>query len=669
MRRAIFWVIALFFICIGFNAYSTSYSVTNGNQIAVDTSGDTQVNNLKITSITGSTQCLHTDTSGNVTGTGSDCGSGGGGSGTVTSITASSPLTGGTITTSGSIGIPQATTSVSGYLTNSDWTTFNGKQANLSLAAGTYVNGDVCTYSSSGTLLNCNTTPSGSGTVTSITASSPLTGGTITGSGSIGIPQANGSTNGYLASGDWTTFNGKQSTLSQANGSTNGYLASGDWTTFNGKQANLSLAAGTYVNGDVCTYSSSGTLLNCNTTPSGSGTVTSITATSPLTGGTITGSGSIGIPAATTSANGYLTSTDWNTFNGKQSSLSLASGTYTNGGVCTYTTSGTLLNCNSSYAPQTSGSSILYGNGSGGFSNVTVGTNLTFSGGTLSASGGSGSGTVNSGTANQVAYYNTTGTAVSGSSILQVVGSNVGIGSATPGATLDVNGTVNLTNLTGTGASSGLSNYLPTNLGIGSTSPGQALDVNGTVRATNFSGAGTSLTGTAASLTAGNVTTNANLTGPITSSGNATSITAQTGTGTTFAMQASPSFTGNVGIGTTVPGSALQVSNTISFASEYSNGNSGTALTVNWNNGNRQKVTMSGNCTFTFTAPTSGVANVLLELDQNGTGGYTATWPSTVFWPGGSAPTLSTAANAIDIITCFYNRTDYYCTGSMNMQV
>jgi hypothetical protein len=170
-------------------------------------------------------------------------------------------------------------------------------------------------------------------------------------------------------------------------------------------------------------------------------------------------------------------------------------------------------------------------------------------------------------------------------------------------------------------------------------------------------------------LTAGNVTTNANLTGPITSSGNATSITAQTGTGTTFAMQASPSFTGNVGIGTTVPGSALQVSNTISFASEYSNGNSGTALTVNWNNGNRQKVTMSGNCTFTFTAPTSGVANVLLELDQNGTGGYTATWPSTVFWPGGSAPTLSTAANAIDIITCFYNRTDYYCTGSMNMQV
>ena len=40
------------------------------------------------------------------------------------------------------------------------------------------------------------------------------------------------------------------------------------------------------------------------------------------------------------------------------------------------------------YAPATSGTSILYGNGSGGFSNVTIGSNLSFIGGTLSATGG-----------------------------------------------------------------------------------------------------------------------------------------------------------------------------------------------------------------------------------------------------------------------------------------
>ena len=38
------------------------------------------------------------------------------------------------------------------------------------------------------------------------------------------------------------------------------------------------------------------------------------------------------------------------------------------------------------YAPPTSGGSVLYGNGSGGFSNVTIGTGLSFATGTLSNS-------------------------------------------------------------------------------------------------------------------------------------------------------------------------------------------------------------------------------------------------------------------------------------------
>jgi len=59
---------------------------------------------------------------------------------------------------------------------------------------------------------------------------------------------------------------------------------------------------------------------------------------------------------------------------------------------------------------------------------------------------------------------------------------------------------------------------------------------------TPVSGVATNLTGTASGLTAGNVTTNANLTGPITSVGNATAIAAQTGTGSTFVMQASPTL-------------------------------------------------------------------------------------------------------------------------------
>jgi hypothetical protein len=56
-----------------------------------------------------------------------------------------------------------------------------------------------------------------------------------------------------------------------------------------------------------------------------------------------------------------------------------------NGTAISAATSGT------DYAPATSGSSILSGNGSGAFTNVTIGTGLDFTGGTLSATGGGGS--------------------------------------------------------------------------------------------------------------------------------------------------------------------------------------------------------------------------------------------------------------------------------------
>jgi hypothetical protein len=53
------------------------------------------------------------------------------------------------------------------------------------------------------------------------------------------------------------------------------------------------------------------------------GTVTSIATTGPITGGTITGSGTIGITQATISTDGYLNSTDWNIFNNKQNAITL----------------------------------------------------------------------------------------------------------------------------------------------------------------------------------------------------------------------------------------------------------------------------------------------------------------------------------------------------------
>lgn len=51
-----------------------------------------------------------------------------------------------------------------------------------------------------------------SGTVTNVATSAPITGGPITSTGTIGITQSNTTTDGYISSTDWNTFNNKQST-------------------------------------------------------------------------------------------------------------------------------------------------------------------------------------------------------------------------------------------------------------------------------------------------------------------------------------------------------------------------------------------------------------------------------------------------------------------------
>lgn len=82
---------------------------------------------------------------------------------------------------------------------------------------------------------------------------------------------------------------------------------------------------------------------------------------------------------------------------------------------------------------------------------------------------------------------------------------------------------------------------------------------------------------------------------------------------------------------------------------------------ADWTTGSIQEIVLTGNVTGTptFTAPT-GVSRLTLRVKQDGTGSRTiAAWPSGVRWPGGTAPTLSTGASAIDYITFLYDGTNY----------
>ena len=104
----------------------------------------------------------------------------------------------------------------------------------------------------------------------------------------------------------------------------------------------------------------------------------------------------------------------------------------------------------------------------------------------------------------------------------------------------------------------------------------------------------------------------------------------------------------------------LRLDEVVYYDSAYANGDSGSSITIDWNNGNRQDVRLTDDCTFTFTNP-PGSANLMLRVRQDGVGSRLATWPAQVLWPGGTAPTLSTGGNDIDIISFwFYSATVYY---------
>lgn len=104
--------------------------------------------------------------------------------------------------------------------------------------------------------------------------------------------------------------------------------------------------------------------------------------------------------------------------------------------------------------------------------------------------------------------------------------------------------------------------------------------------------------------------------------------------------------------------------NSIGFTNQTATGDGTT--TIDWGLGNKFVFTFGAfNETFTFTAPAKP-GNFLLKMIQDGTGSRTATWPASVKWPSGTAPTLSTAASSVDIISFYYDGTNYYGVGSLD---
>ena len=349
--------------------------------------------------------------------------------------------------------------------------------------------------------------------LTQITAGSGLSGGVITGSGTISLSTVGTSgtygdysrvpvftTNAY---GQITTVTNTSIAIS-ANQVTSDILPIARGGTNN----NATPTSGTvvYGNGSALAYTAVGTSGQVLTSQgSGAPTWTSVGGTGTVTSvSVVSANGFAGtVATASTVPAITLTTTITGIIKGNGTAISSAtagtdylappSGTAiqkaNSGGALANAISGT------DYAPPTSGTAILYGNNLGGFSNVTIGSGVSFATGTLSATGSGGTVTSVSFTGGIISVATATSTPA-----LTVAGTSGGIpyfSSASTWATSSLlalnalmvgggSGTAPSTITTGTG--------VVTALGVNTGSSG-AFVVNGGALGTPSSGTLTNATG------------------------------------------------------------------------------------------------------------------------------------------------------------------------------
>jgi hypothetical protein len=479
----------------------------------------------------------------------------------VTSITAGTGLSGGTITSTGTIALATAF----GDTVNP----YAAKTANYVLAAPNEISG-VPTFRAlvAADIPTLNQSTSGNAaTATAFQTARTINGVSFDGTANITVadstklPLAGGTMTGaisFVAGQTWPTFNqdttGTASnvtgTVAIANGGTGATTESGARTALGVPASptgtNAQLLANNGSGGFANVTVGSGLNLESGTltaTGSGSGTVTSVGLTMPsgfsVASSPVTSSGTI---AVTTALSGILKG---------------------NGSGFTTATSGT------DYAPATSGTSILYGNGSGGFSNVTVGTGLSFSAGTLSATGAGGSGDVvgpSSATDNQIALFDsTTGKLIKAASTTGLLKASSGvIAAATSGTDYAAATTGTNAQLLANDGSGGFSNVtVGSGLSLSSGTLSATGSGSGTVTSVDVSGGTTGLTTSGGPVTSSGTIT---LAGTLAVTNGGTGLTSAAtngqlliGNGTGFTLS---TLTAGSGISVTNSSGAITITNT-----------------------------------------------------------------------------------------------------------
>lgn len=102
----------------------------------------------------------------------------------------------------------------------------------------------------------------------------------------------------------------------------------------------------------------------------------------------------------------------------------------------------------------------------------------------------------------------------------------------------------------------------------------------------------------------------------------------------------------------------LQVAN-----KAYNKGSVSGAVEINWNQGNTQVITLTGNTTLTFANAKLNSFYTLIVI-QDGSGGHSLSFPATSK-AGGGELALSDAVNAVNMVTIHVQSTGVYLLSSV----
>jgi hypothetical protein len=85
--------------------------------------------------------------------------------------------------------------------------------------------------------------------------------------------------------------------------------------------------------------------------------------------------------------------------------------------------------------------------------------------------------------------------------------------------------------------------------------------------------------------------------------------------------------------------------------------NSTSTTTLDLSTGNVLQVVLTGSTTLAFTNPKIGT--YIIKIKQDAAGNRTLNFP-TIKWADAAVPTVTSTANAVDLLTIIYDGVDYY---------